>query len=278
MKRLFFWLLLLSLPAMAKLQCVVSIPPLQTFLEAIGGTRVTSAVMVPRGSSPHSYEPRPSQMRSLEKADCYLAVGVEFEKAWLPRFAAQNPRMLIVDLSEGIKKYPVSGASKKSSKQLDPHIWTAPSNVRKMARKIYETLVQLDESHREEYKNNYQTFLKKIDKTDRKIRALLAPLPPKSVFMVFHPSWGYFAREYGLIQMPVEIEGKAPKPRQLMELIRRAKAAKVRAIFTQPEFSDKSARLLAAELKIPVVKISPLDPRWSETLLRLARAIAGAER
>jgi zinc transport system substrate-binding protein len=276
-KRLFFRLLLLSLPAMAKLQCVVSIPPLQTFLEAIGGTQVTSTVMVPPGNSPHSYEPKPSQMRSLEAADCYFAVGVEFEKAWLPRFASQNPKMKIVDLSRGIEKFPVSGHDRHNldgGEHLDPHIWTAPANVRIMAKKIYETLAGLDPDNAKLYEKNYRSFLETIDKTDRQIGKLLAPLPPHSSFMVFHPSWGYFAREYGLVQLPVEVEGKAPKPRQLMRLIDEARAKKVRAIFVQPEFSDKSARLLADELGIPVLKISPLASDWSANLLRLAGAIA----
>jgi zinc transport system substrate-binding protein len=94
---------------------------------------------------------------------------------------------------------------------------------------------------------------------------------------VLHPSWGYFARDYGLRQLAVQIEGKAPKPRQLMQLIGEAGRAKVRALFVQPEFSDKSARLLARELGIPVIKLSPLAPDWEKTLLKLAESIAGVE-
>jgi len=277
MKRFISLVFLSTFMLYAKLNCVVSIPPLKTFVEAIGDGQVESSVMVLPGNSPHSYEPKPSQMRSLEKADCYFAIGVEFEKAWLPRFASQNPKMKIVDLSQGIEKFPVSGDDhheEKGGEHLDPHIWTAPANVKTMAKRIYETLAGLDPSNAKLYQKNYRSFLEKIDRTDRQIKKLLAPLPPHSAFMVFHPSWGYFAREYGLVQLPVEVEGKAPKPRQLMQLIDEAKKRKVRAIFVQPEFSDKSARLLANELEIPVVKISPLAPDWSANLLRLAEAIA----
>jgi len=276
----------LGLFAHATIHCVVSIPPLKTFVEAIGDGAVQSSVMVPPGHSPHSYEPKPSQMRELERADCYFAIGLEFEKAWLPRFRAQNPRLKIVDLSEGIRKVPMQHADVEQNaprphkaEHLDPHIWTAPDNVRIMARKIYETLAALDPAQRPLFEKRYRAFLKTIDATDREIKALLAPLPPHSAFMVFHPSWGYFAREYDLKQLPVEVEGKAPKPRQLMALIDEAKRRKVRAIFVQPEFSDKSAKLLAAELGIPVIKVSPLAPDWHANLLRLAKAIArGAAR
>ena len=93
--------------------------------------------------------------------------------------------------------------------------------------------------------------------------------------MVFHPSWGYFAHAYGLTQMAVEIEGKSPKPKELIGLINEAKEEKIKAIFTQPEFSDSMAKVMASELHIDVIKVSPLAENWSENLLKIAHAIAG---
>ena len=287
--RILVFLFLSTLFISAKLHCVASIPPVKSFVEAIGDGEAELSVMVQPGNSPHSYEPKPSQMKALEGADCYFAVGVEFEKAWLPRFAAQNPQMEIVDLSRDINKLPMAhhatheeheaqGEHKEDhhNEGLDPHIWTSPANVKLMGRKIYETLVRLDPGHKKLFEQRFAAFRKKIGSTDAEIRSILSKLPPHSAFMVFHPSWGYFARDYGLRQLPVEVEGKAPKPRQLMHLIDEARREKVRAIFVQPEFSDKSARLLARELGIPVVQISPLAENWNANLLKLARAVAGA--
>ena len=93
--------------------------------------------------------------------------------------------------------------------------------------------------------------------------------------MVFHPSWGYFAKAYNLEQIAVEVEGKEPKPKALIRLLKEAKKEKVKAIFTQPEFSDTVARIIAKELQIPVVKVSPLSANWSENLISIAIAIAG---
>ncbi|WP_457606551.1 metal ABC transporter solute-binding protein, Zn/Mn family [Nitratifractor sp.] len=288
MIRLFLFLFLSPLLLSAKLHCVVSIAPLKGFVEAIGDGEVDVGVMVRPGSSPHSYEPKPSQMTRIEKADCYFAVGVEFEKAWLPRFASQNPHMKIVDLSAPIQKVPMQGAlhdgqageklSAHEEDHLDPHIWTSPANVKIMAKEIYKTLASLDPSHRDLYHTRLESFLQSVDRLDRTIRRRLSSLPPHTPFMVFHPAWGYFAREYGLHQIPVEVEGKSPRPRQLMRLIDAARREKVRAIFTQPEFSDKSARLIARELGIPVVRISPLAPDWEANLLRLTDAITHEEK
>jgi len=146
-----------------------------------------------------------------------------------------------------------------------------------MAQHIFNALALADPQNSDYYKANLDAFLAKIKATDRDIRTYLAPLPKATAFMVFHPSWGYFAKAYGLKQLPIEIEGKNPKPRELISVIKAAQQAHVRAIFTQPEFSDASAKIIADELHIPVIKVSPLAPDWSENLVRIAKAIAGVQ-
>ena len=286
---IFLSLFLIVLAAQAKLRVLVSILPEKFFVEQIAKDRAQITVMVPPGSSPHTYEPKASQMRSISDADLYFAIGVEFERAWLPRFRSQNPELKVVDLSQAVQKIPMmtrdtahggdpEAKNNHHPRGLDPHIWLSVRNVEKMAPLIEKALETEDPEHATEYRKNLAAFEKRLRTLDERIRKLLAPLPKGSAFMVVHPSWGYFARDYGLRQLPVEIEGKAPKPRQLMRLIDAARKAKIRAIFVQPEFSDKSARLLAKELGVPVLKISPLAEDWSENLLRLSRALAGESR
>jgi len=93
--------------------------------------------------------------------------------------------------------------------------------------------------------------------------------------MVFHPAWGYFAHEYDLEQLAIESGGKNPKPKQIAFLIKEAKEEKVKAVFTAPEFSTSTANQIAREVGAPVVKVSPLNPNWSENLIGLAKAISG---
>ena len=130
-----------------------------------------------------------------------------------------------------------------------------------------------DISNKDYYYKNYQNFLAKIDKTDKQIRAILKDVKNRK-FMVFHPSWGYFAKEYNLTQLAIEANGKKPKPRELIVLIKEAKKERVSAILTQKEFSDKSAKIIANELNIPVIKVSPLSIEWSKNLIKIAKTIA----
>jgi zinc transport system substrate-binding protein len=311
----------------AEVNAVVSILPQKTFVKAIGGDKVHVALMVKPGNSPHSYEPKPSQMKDIAKADIYFTVGVEFEEAWLPKFADQNKKMKIVSIAKGIEKIEMVAhhhhddegddhhGHKEHGKHAhhdkdkehhdhhdedkheshkhhehhedhadkdhkegydhgDPHIWTSPSNVKIIAKNIYTYLTRVDKQNSAYYKTNYEKFLTHVDATDKMIKKTLIDLPTGSKFMVFHPAWGYFAKDYGLQQVAIEAGGKNPSPKHIAHIIEEAKEDKVKAIFTAPEFSDTIAKQIADELGIPVKKVSPLNPKWSDNLIQFAKAIA----
>jgi zinc transport system substrate-binding protein len=278
-KRLLLLFLLFSSVAFAKPIIIVSILPQKTFVQKIAKDMVDLTLMVEPGNSPHSYEPKSSQMVAISKADVYFSIGVEFEHVWLQKFKSQNEKLHFVDISKNISKLETqedshSHADEHKHEGEDPHTWTSPKNVAIMAEVIYKTLSELDPKNTTAYKTNLDIFLKEIEDTDAKIKEILKDLSPKSKFMVFHPSWGYFAREYNLLQIAVEADGKEPKPKEMIHIINEAKEQKVRVIFSQPEFSDKSAQIIAKEVGISVKKISPLNPNWSQNLIELAKSIA----
>lgn len=291
MKKITFIFLLLTSYIFSNINTVVSILPVQTFVKAIGGDKIKVSLMVQPGNSPHNYEPKPSQMVDIAKANLYFAIDVEFENVWLPKFENLNPDMRIIDLAENVQKmqmqekhendahhseHEAAEHSEHKHEGEDPHIWTAPSNVKIIAKNIYTALKKEDPINADYYKRNLDIFLASIDETDRLIIDILSSLKDQESFMVFHPSWGYFAKAYDLKQIAVEVEGKEPKPKELIYILKEAKEEKVKAIFTQPEFSDTVAKIIAKELQIPVVKISPLASNWSENLINIAKTIAGS--
>ncbi|MCK5110721.1 MAG: zinc ABC transporter substrate-binding protein [Arcobacteraceae bacterium] len=292
MKNILLTLLLLSSFSYAKINTMVSVMPQKFFVESIGGDKINVSLMVKPGNSPHSYTPKPSQMKDIAKADIYFSIGVEFENAWLPRFKSQNKEMKIIDISHGITKivmkqhshheeeheeHEAHGHDDHADNQhesKDPHIWTSPDNVKVIAKNIYTALVKVDYQNKIYYKKNFDKFINHINQTDKKIKDILSNTKPNSKFMVFHPAWGYFAKQYNLEQFPIEIEGKTPKPKELAFVMEEAREENIKAIFTQPEFSAKSANQIAKELNIKVIKTSPLNYKWSQNLINLAQAIA----
>ena len=274
MKKIIISLIIVTTISFAKLNTIVSILPQQTFLKAIGGDKINITLMVKPGNSPHTYEPKPSQMIQIHKANIYFTIGVEFEKVWLPKFKSQNQDMIIVNSEKGIEKLSIQSTHKhKNTEVLDPHIWTNPLNVKKIAINVYEALCKYDLNNKNYYKNNLDKFLLKIDNTNNTIENILKD-SKNSKFMVFHPSWQYFAKKYNLIQLPIELAGKKPKPKELINLIKIAKKEGVKVIFVSPEFSNKLAFIIASELNIEVKKVSPLNPQWSKNLVDLAKSIS----
>jgi zinc transport system substrate-binding protein len=269
----------------------VSIAPQKYFVQKIGGDLVSVAVLVPAGADPHTYEPKPKQMAELSKCAVYFAVGIDFEKAWLPRIAGTNPKMRIVHTDDGIKKIIMTDHhhDKKSRHghdrmghhhhggSQDPHVWLSPALVKIQAEHIFHALIDIDPDNWMRYKNNYTAFLEEIDILDAELKNLFAGRKGDR-FMVFHPSWGYFAKKYDLEQVPIEIEGKAPKPAQLTTLIRYAREHGIRVVFVQPQFSAKSAEMISHEIGGHVVHVDPMAENWAGNLSEVARKFVTAVR
>jgi zinc transport system substrate-binding protein len=300
---LFFCWMLDGRPAAAEnIKAFVSIAPQQYFVQQIGKDRVDVSVLVPPGFNAHTYEPKPRQMADLAKATVFFAVGIEFEKAWMQKIAATHPGLKVVQTDTGIQKIALAdhhhhdhGKDRKALRDkqrhtaehthealdpagtLDPHIWLSPPLVRIQAEHIRDALVALDPANRMHYEANFSTFIKDIDELDGELKTLFSG-NPGARFMVFHPSWGYFAQAYGLEQVPIEIEGKDPKPAQLKELIRQAKEQGIKVIFVQPQFSAKSAEMVSREIGGQVVTVDPLAGNWAENLREVGRKFKAALR
>ncbi len=269
-------------PPDGTVQVMVSILPQKYFVERVGGAHVRVTVMVGPGADPHTYEPKPEQLRALSRSQVYFRIGLPFEAAWMDKFAAANPRMRIVDTSQGIERMPMlahhhegEGAEEAGDEGLDPHIWLSPRLVKVQAQAIYQALADLDPAHRDEYRANLEAFLTDLDALDREIQDLLRDVPRRK-FMVFHPSWGYFARDYGLEMVPIEVEGQEPSAAELADLIQEAREEGITVVFAQPEFSTRSAEVIAREIGGRVVLVSPLAEDWLENLHRTAQALAEA--
>ena len=261
-----------------KLMVTVSILPQQYFVERIGGEHVAVNVMVAPGDSPHTYEPKPEQMTALSNSAAYFSIGVEFEEVWLDKIAAANEDMLMVDLIANIERMPMDSHEDEDGgahegETLDPHVWTSPELVKVMSQTIYETLAGLDPQNQEAYKANLDGFIAEIETLEGDITASLAVYEGRK-FFVYHPSWGYFARDFGLEQVPIEIGGTEPSASEMAALIDEANAEGAKVIFVQPEFSTRSAETIASEIGGSVVLISPLDLDWMNNMRKVAAAFS----
>lgn len=264
-----------------KINITVSILPEKYFVERIGGEHVTVNVMVGPGDSPHTYEPKTDQMTALSKSALYFSIGVEFENAWLERIASANPNLQIIDVSGNIEKIAMSSghqhdgeaATEEEDNGSDPHVWTSPKNVKLIAQTIYQALADTDPKNLSTYQTNLDAFLLDINDLEAEIQSALSS-NRSNKFIVFHPSWGYFAQDFGLEQIAIEIEGSEPSAQELASIIDEAKEENAQVVFAQPEFSTKTAEYIAEEINGQVMLISPLEENWLENLRKVASTFA----
>jgi zinc transport system substrate-binding protein len=274
------------------LRVAVSVPPQAYLVERIGGPRVRVEVMIPPGASESTYSPNPRQMVALSEARLYVKVGHPaflFEPQSIDPFLAGHPEIRVVDMSRGMDLIrsgePEGGSAprgffggrgeevEKPGEHAggDPHVWVAPATVRVAAVNIERAMAELDPAHAGLYAANLARLEADIDALDREIRARLAHSTGGS-FMVYHPSWGYFAREYGLRQIAIEAGGREPSAAELIALVRLARRQGGRAIFVQKGFARKSAEVIAEEIGGRVVEVDPLERDWLAGLRQAARA------
>ena len=259
-------------PSGGRLSVTVSIVPQKYFVERVGGERVDVNVMVLPGNNPATYEPRPEQLTALSESAAYFSIGVPFEDAWLEKIAAANDGMLMVDTAAGIERMPMEVGHGHGEGPLDPHIWLSPELVKVQAQNIADALAQLDPAHDGEYKANLDAFIVDIDELEADIKETLAGANSK--FIVFHPAWGYFAHDFELEMIPIEIGGQEPSAQELAHLIAEAQEEGIRVIFAQPEFSSQDAETIAREIGGEVLLVSPLAEDWMGNLTRVADTFA----
>lgn len=261
------------------LQIIVSIAPQEYFVERIGNDYVNVEVMVPPGAEPHTFEPKPEQLKALSQADAYMQIHIDFEDAWISKFTSVNPGMLLVDTTQGIQRMSLSSsvqpeeATPQPSEHLDPHIWLSPPLVKIQAQTIYDALVQLDPDRQAIYQANLEQFLADIDGLDAEIRQTLQGVENRK-FIVFHPGWGYFAREYNLEMISIEVGGQEPSASEVGALITEAKQNNIRIVFAEPQFSKQTADTIAKEIGGEVLLIDPLSSDWLNNLRYVANTLA----
>jgi zinc transport system substrate-binding protein len=247
-----------------KIGVVVSIAPQSEFVEAVGGEKVTVSVMVPPGADPHTYEPTPSQIVELSKAKMYAEVGsgLEFELAWMEKISQQNKNMLVVDCAKGIQLMEGDEDSHYESqgehhRGTDPHIWLSPKDAKIMVENIAAGLMAVDPENESYYAQGRDLYVAKLAALDEDIKNGLAGVTNRR-FIVFHPAWGYFAADYDLEEIPIEIGSKEPSAKDIAAVIQKAKEFDIKIIFAEPEFNPRSAEAIAQEIDGEVVFIDPL--------------------
>ncbi len=157
----------------------------------------------------------------------------------------------------------------------DPHVWMSPKRAAVMVEAIRDALIAADDKNAETYRRNAEEYLQKLRETDKKLTDTLSQAKANS-FIIMHPSMGYFADDYGLMQVSIEKEGKQATAEHLKAVIDYAKDNNIKVVFYQKEFDNNQAKTIASEIGGEVMELEPLAPNYLENLEKLSEVFSAA--
>jgi len=305
-----------------RIEAFASIPPQAYLIERVGGDLVRVSVLVQPGQSPHTFEPSPSLASALSKSDVCFSIGLPFEDQLIRDVVAANPDLLVVDSIAGLETHGMDStagthahdadstagthahdadstvgthgsdstagldkhgddATGSHHHETDPHVWLSPRAAAKIAGNVRDGLAGLDPEGIPLYDENLARLTAELAELDSEIAETLAPYRGMS-FFVFHPAYGYFAREYGLKQIAIEVEGREPGPRDLASVVSEAKERRARTLFLQPQHSSPVAETAAREIGAEIEMLDPLGRDYfammRQITQKLSEALAGESR
>jgi zinc transport system substrate-binding protein len=260
-----------------KIPVFVSIAPQSYLVKQIGGQCVDVQTLISPGQEPHVFAPTPRQVVSLGDARIFFKIGMSFEESLLAKITYSQESLQIIDMAEGVAYRMMTGTHDhdhgENENSKDPHVWLGVSQLKQMAVNVKDALESVDPGNMNYYDQRLQSFLHELGSVHQRAKQKLAPFEGEKLY-VFHPAFGYFADTYGLVQKPVEIEGKSPSPRQLAALIGQARKEGVKVVFVQPQFDPKSAGTVAKAIGGTVVAMDSLAENILKNIEEMADKVA----
>ncbi len=245
---------------------VATIFPVADLVRNVGGERVSVTILLPPGASPHTFDPKPSQVRDVSEAHVFFQIGAGLEQ-WSERiaFAAGNREMEIVSLSDGLELLCSSGHRQCEHDPghvhggANPHVWLDPLYAVQMVERIAAVLSRVDVAGASVYRKNADAYIRDLQSLDVTIRETVSGFAGRR-YVAFHPAWAYFSKRYGLEAVGIieEAPGKEATPRHLEGIVSAIRSYGIPAVFVEPQLNPKEAEVIAEETGTGVVFLDPL--------------------
>lgn len=247
----------------------VSIFPEKYFVEQIAGDDFIINVAVAPGASHSDYDPTPTEMNAIHKSIAYFKIGgIGFEYTTLPRICSSNSKIKIYNLSEGVD---FEGSNEQHCCEhhgVDPHIWLSPKMVKTISENIFKAVSELNPQKKECYQVNLNRFLERLESLDSTISAQLQPCNNRS-FMIYHPALTYFAKDYHLEQIAIEMDGKEPTAAWMQEVSRQIFEKNIKLIFIQSQYDTNNAKAISDATGAKLIVIDPMSEHWMEEIEKI---------
>ena len=237
-----------------QLLVVTTVAPLRSIIEEVGGDRISVFALVPEGTNSHTFDPPPSAVGELEKADIIIINGLNLELPTLELAEANvsddTPIVLLGNLAVSPEEYVFDFSFPEEDGNPNPHLWTAPHLAAEYAEIVRDALSQIDPEGSRYYESNTRRFTERLWDLDDAIAEATATIPrAHRKLITYHDSFPYFAPRYGLVIIGAiqPSDFSEPAPREVAALIEQIRDAGVPAIFGSEVFPSEVLETIAEE-------------------------------
>lgn len=252
-------------PAAEKIHVLATFAPMFSFAKNVAGEAADVSMLLPPNSGPHDFAMTPSDLKKIADADVIVENGFGLE-TWLDHAVQSGLKQGAVRIvaSRGIEPLANPAAigpqSEPPEEGPNPHIWLDPVRAIKEVENIRDGLMARDPANSETYLANANTFSTKLRNLDDEIGRATVGLSNKRM-LTFHDSFPYFAARYGfeVVGVVEAFPGKEPTPKDVKRLHDLIRSKSVTVLFSEPQYSPKILESLAADLKVPIVVIDPME-------------------
>jgi len=265
----------------AKPLVLVTIPPYAYLVNRIAQGQLKVRSIIPPATNLHIYEPSPREVAKMGTARLWIQIGEPFEKKIFKALHEKNPeleslplwehtRLLTSDDTELLS--PCGSDSGHSHEGKDLHFWMSPKVMLSQAYLITKTLAKIFPEDSDLFHQNFQEVETDLEALNKDLENILEPFKGEAL-LLSHPSFGYFCKDYDMVQLSVECEGKDPRPRDIETLLKNAKKYHIRAVLTQAGFNNKGADMIAKKLGLTPHEVDPFAYSYITNMLKIASEV-----
>jgi zinc transport system substrate-binding protein len=268
---------------------LVSVPPYKKIVNSLVGKKFRVESVVPNGFDPHLYDAKPNDMKKLKDAVIWFGIGEPFEQKLLTSMRDANVQVTYVNLIDEIERSKDKnllittqhhcehdhhhGHGSCAHQTYDRHLWLSLNLDSVQASIIVSKLSDLYPHFKEVFEGYLEELIREHEVLANWIEANIKDARPIT-FLTPHPAFSYFAREFDITQVPIEVEGKEPNIQDLNQLLSQLKTQHIDCVIVQPQHPKKAAEYLAKDLDVPVYMIDPYNENYLDTCNRLGLSLA----
>ncbi len=249
-----------------KIKVAATIFPLYDIVQSIAQDKIETKLILPPGSSPHTFEVSPQQVKNIQGTKVFFIIGQGVD-SWVQGLFqnTDNAEIFSVDKNIHLQEFEHEDVDESESsdeyehKGVDPHYWLSPENAVIITQDVLSKLVEIDPENQTYYEKNAFDFINQLQGRSVGWKEKIKNLDNKEL-VVFHDAWGYFSKYFDLEILATfePFPGKIPSPKYLANLQNSIKIHNTKALFVEPQLSFETVRALSEDLGINIAVLDPL--------------------